>query len=292
MDFEGTTYRPPPEADTVLIQATVGCSNNRCSFCNMYRDVSFRVIGMDRIASDLKEAKYIHGRAERIFLVNGDVFVLSANKLKKIADLIRDTFPECQTITMYASISNIKTKTDEDLELLKSLGIDDLYIGTESGSDTVLSFVNKGHTVAEAKEQLDRLKKTGISYILNVMLGLAGAGGGQENARVTADFLNRTEPKIIWVGTTTIFEETELYREVVDGRFTPATEREILEEEKELINRLSLDQVHILGNHPSNSVFFAGDLPRDKERMIKTIEQGILHYGDETLSRPFHRQTL
>ncbi len=292
MHYEGTTYRPPPEADTPLLQVTVGCAHNRCTFCHMYRDITFRRIPMDQIEADLQELRSIFPKSERIFLVNGDAFVMKTSTLKEIAEKIKRIFPECRTISMYASIGNIKTKSDHELIELRHLGIDDLYVGVESGWDKVLEHINKGHSVAEAAHQLDRLNRAGINHIANLMLGVAGIGNGMENARFTADFLNLTRPSLIWVGTLVIFEGTELHAEMEQGAFIPATELEILEEEKALIEAITLDNVRFYGVHPSNTVRISGSLPQDKQKMIAAIDQGIQQFGQEALSTAFARTSL
>ena len=292
MQYEGTTYRPPPEADSLLLQVTVGCAHNRCRFCDMYRDVSFRRIPMDQIEADLQEARGIYPKAERIFLVNGDAFVLKAKRLNEIAEKIKSVFPECRTISMYASIRNIQSKSDQDLQELHRQGINDLYVGVESGWDEVLTRSNKGHTAAEARHQLDRLHRAGIKHVANLMLGVAGSGSGRVNARITADFLNHTRPGLIWVGTLGIFEGTELYADMQQGSFVPATEMEILEEEKRLIEGIELENVLFYGVHPTNTVRISGRLPRDKQKMIAQIDAGIIRYGEEALSSSFVRTSL
>ena len=133
MQYEGTTYRPPPEADTPLLQVTVGCAHNQCTFCGMYRDVTFRRIPMDQIEADLEELRGIFPKSERIFLVNGDAFVLKPSALKEIAEKIKRIFRECRTISMYASIRDIKAKSDHELIELRNIGLNDLYVGVESG---------------------------------------------------------------------------------------------------------------------------------------------------------------
>ncbi len=292
MRYEGTTYRPPPEADSLLLQVTVGCAHNRCSFCHMYRDVQFRRVAVDQIEADLIEARSINPRAERVFLVNGDAFVLKTQYLKTIAEKIKRYLPRCRTISMYASIRNIMAKSDAELEELKNLGINDLYVGVESGWDQVVARINKGHTVAQARHHIDRLNRIGIHHIANVMLGVAGIGNGLDNARITAQFINQTRPSLIWVGTLAIFEGTELYAEREQGLFVPATELEILEEEKALINAIELENVPFYGVHPTNAVRISGRLPRDKEKMTEAIDQYIQQYGAGALERSFARTSL
>lgn len=292
MQYEGTTYRPPPEADTPLLQVTVGCAHNRCTFCNMYRDVSFRRIPMEQIEADLKELREIFPNPKRIFLVNGDAFVLKTSRLIEITQEIRQVFPECRTISMYASIGNIKAKEDHALTELKEAGVNDLYVGVESGWDEVLKRINKGHTVAEAKGQLDRLNRIGIRHITNLMLGVAGMGNGPENARLTAEFINQTRPSLIWVGTLAIFEGTALNTEVEQGSFIPATELEILEEEKALINAIELQNIRFYGTHPTNTVRVSGMLPQEKQRILATIDEGINKFGTKTLAAAFARTSL
>lgn len=292
MHYEGTTYRPPPEADSLLLQVTVGCAHNRCDFCDMYRDVTFRRIPMDQIEADLQETRGLFPKAVRIFLVNGEAFVLKTKFLKEIAEKIQRVFPECRTISMYASIRNIQSKTNRDLAELKQMGINDLYVGVESGWDHVLGRINKGHTVEEAKHHLDRLNKAGINHIANLMLGAAGSGKGIENARFTAAFINQTKPKLIWVGTLAIFEGTELYAQMKQGSFIPATEMEILEEEKTLIRNIELENVPFYGVHPTNTVRISGRFLKDKRKMIATIDQGILAHGKTALSTTFARTSL
>ncbi len=292
MHYEGTTYRPPPEADSVLQQVTVGCAHNSCSFCHMYRDVRFRRVPIDQIEADLIEARGIYPKADRFFLVNGDAFVLKTKFLKAIAGKIKEVFPECRTISMYASIRNIKAKSDEELEELKNLGINDLYVGVESGWDQVIAHINKGHTADEARHQLDRLNRVGINHIANLMLGVAGMGNGLDNARLTAEFLNQTRPRLIWVGTLAVFEGTELFTEKEEGSFIPATEMEILEEEKALINAIELENVPFYGVHPTNAVRISGRLPQDKRKMTAAIDQYIRKNGAEALETSFARTSL
>lgn len=292
VQFEGTTYRPPVEAGAMLLQVTVGCAHNKCTYCNMYDDVNFRMITLDQIEVNLQNARKVYPKVERIFLVNGDAFVLSANRLKKIAEMINNYFPECKTITMYASIQNIQSKSDEDLKELKNCGINDLWVGVESGWNQVILDINKGYTVEEARIELIRLNAAGINHMAGLMLGVAGKSRGLENAKQTAAFLNETKPKLIWAGTLGVFEGTPLSKEVEKGSFVPASEIEILEEEKALIGSINLENVPFYGVHPTNTLPVAGVLPRDKGRMIDKIDLGISKVGKEKLSDSFQRNSL
>jgi len=283
MHYEGTTYRPPPEADSLLLQITVGCTHNRCTFCSMYRDVSFRRSSMAEIKADIEEARHIYPRAERVFLVNGDAFALNADRLVTIARLIRQTFPECRTIATYASIGNIRSKSDRELALLRGHGINDLYVGVETGWDRYLERIDKGHTLEEARQHLQRLNLAGIRHNASLMLGVAGNGNGEENARRTAAFLNEVCPSLVWAGTMTLFEGAPLYEEMTRGLFTPAKGREILEEEKVLIRHLELEGVPFWGNHPTNIVPLMGLLPRDRQKMSDAIDAALERFDDDRL---------
>lgn len=289
MHYEGPIYRPPVEADTLLLQVTVGCAHNKCTYCSMYKDVCFKMESLDQIEEDLKEARATYHKVERIFLVNGDAFVLKADYLKNIALKIKEYLPECKTITMYASIQNIKSKTDEELKELRDLGINDLYVGVESGVDEVLLKINKGHTLKEAKEQLERLNKANINHAALLMLGVAGKGHGKENAIETAKFLNETKPSLIWVGTLGVFEGTKLEKQVKEGTFIEASEIENLMELKTLINNIELENVPFYCVHTTNVIPVLGMLPRDRDKMLQKIDLGIKNLGEDALSKTFKR---
>lgn len=275
MKYTGTTYRPPPEAFTPLLQVTAGCAHNRCSFCDMYRDVQFAVETLEQIERDIIELKLMHFRMPRVYLVNGDPFVLRAERLLEVVELIKKHAPECETVSMYASISNIMSKSDDELIQLRAAGINDLYVGVESGWDKVLNLMNKGHTAEEAYSQMERLNRFGINHRDMYILGGAGTGNGIENARKNAAFINRTKPQMIWFGSLTITKDTDLWHERENGNFQEATAREILEEEVEVISLIELDDVVFLGNHPTNTVSISGNIPADREHFIGTLQQAL-----------------
>lgn len=292
MQFEGAVYRPPIEANTFLLQVAVGCSHNKCSFCNMYKDEQFRRIKLSTVEENLKEAKKFYHKLERIFLVGGDAFALSATKLKEVASLIHLYFPECKTITMYAAVNNIINKSDEDLSTLREMGINDLYVGLETGSDYALSYVNKGHTTQQAQEQLKRLNNANIRHNALLITGLAGQGRGIESALATASLLNETEPQIIISTTLGVFDNTKLKTEVESGLFIEATESENLEEQLTLIKNLDLPSTYYWGHHPLNSTPIAGVLGEDQNQMVATLANKISSMNDQEFKNSFKRSTL
>ncbi len=294
MHYTGPIFRPPVEAmlDTKLLQVTVGCAHNKCAFCTMYSSVNFKVEPLSQVEQDIMELRDTYAYIDRIFLINGDAFVLSKSKLKAITDLIIKHIPEVSVITMYASISNIKAKSDDDLMELKNMRINDLWIGTETGNAQSLIDINKGNTLKEAREQLLRLVKFGIRHDDGFMLGVGGRGKGIQNAIDTAKLINETKPSIIWFGTLGLFEGSKMHTDMKNGKFTPATELEILEEEIKVLELIDVNNVPFYGIHPTNSSSISGLLPRDRDKMIKELKEYIRNADDDFLNSCKPRATL
>ena len=294
MHYTGPIFRPPVEAmlGTKLLQVTVGCAHNDCNFCTMYSSVKFTTEPMAQIEEDINELRATYKHIKRIFLVNGDAFVLSAKRLKEISDKIIEHIPEVEVITMYASITNITNKTDEELAMMKDLRITDLWMGTETGNEEALGLINKGHTLEEAYEQLQRLNKFGIRHDDGFMLGVAGHGKGIQNAIDTAKLINETKPSIIWFGTLGLFEGSKMYSDMQSGDFIPATELEILEEELKVLELIELDNVPFYGIHPTNASSVHGILPQDKDMMIAQIKDFIANADKDFLNSAKKRDSL
>ena len=273
MNYTGPIYRPPFEANSLLLQVTVGCSHNRCAFCTMYRAAPFSVCPLEQVKADIDEASCRWPNAERVFLENGDAFVLAADRLAKIAEAIHSRLPKVDTIAMYASIQNIRGKTDAELRRLRALGVNELNIGVESGLDATLTLMNKGHTAQEAVEELLRLKAAGIDFGLNIIFGGAGAGLWRENAEATAALLNATQPYLIFTGTVHADPGCPLYEAMRSGAFTENTFGDYLDEEELLLRRLYLNNTIYFGLHPSNVLPMRGMLLRDREAMLGAVQR-------------------
>ena len=289
LKYTGPVFRPPFESNSLLLQVTVGCSHNSCSFCTMYANTSFEVESLSQIENDLLEARRTYRSVKRIFLVNGDPFVLSAEKLEKIAIKINEILPEVETITMYASIGNIVSKTDEELRRLRELKVNDLNIGLESGLQSTVEFMGKGFDIETAKNQLKRLESNGMNYSLNIIIGAAGQGKGILNARATSEFLNDLNPTLLFIATLHIGEESDLNSKVDFGDFKESSLKENLEEEIELLKGLELKNTHFFGLHVSNPVPVYGLLPLEKNKLLNELETGLDKMNEKTLNQTIKR---
>ena len=219
MNYTGPVFRPPFEASSLLLQVTVGCSHNDCSFCTMYKDVQFRMSPMQEIEADLQQARAKYPNVKRIFLVNADPIALRYDKLKRIATRINEVFPEIETIAAYATIQNLRNKTVEQLKDLRALKINELNIGVESGMNEVIQNMNKGYTLEEAKKQLKKLNDAGMDFSLNIITGAAGTEKYMQNAIANAELLNEVQPYLIFVATLHVDPGSKLLEDMKAGRF-------------------------------------------------------------------------
>ena len=296
MTYNGTIYRPPVEADTLLIPITEGCTHNSCAFCNMYKDIPFRMLRLSDVEEHLQEVTQSYGRycsrIQRAYLVGADPFALSAHRLLDRIDLIKTYLPNVNVITMYARTDNIASKSDEELNTLKNAGVDDLYIGVECGLNDVLKRLNKGYSAEETKQQCLRLNAAGIQHCDLLMLGTAGKGRGLECARASAALENEIKPHKILINTMSSFVGTQLDDDIRTGAFIPATEKEHLEEEHEFLKSLDLPGCYFWAVHPLNSVKIEGLLRTDKQHMLDVLAWSITHVNENAVSRTSRVGTL
>lgn len=285
MHFTGRTWRPPYEAHSVIIQATSGCTYNQCKFCNLYRNECFRMSPIEEFEEDLTEIKYYQPYARRIFWTGANPFSMSYENLKLRALTVRDYLIKCQSIAMFSSIRDIKNKELWQLKKLRAMGINGLSIGTESGDDETLQLINKGYNSHEIIEQCRKLDEAGIEYYFVYMTGLAGKGSGYRNAVNSARLFSRLNPYYISVDSLTLFPGTELYAMEQSGRFTPAGEKERIEELQVFISNLQI-RTHLFANSLSNFYPVTAWLPKDRQKILSelqyltdtTDEQKMLEY--------------
>ncbi len=276
MHYTEPVMRPPTEAYSVLIEATAGCSHNKCTFCGAYRETPFAAAPMEQIEHDIREAGAYYRSPKRVFLLSGDAFVLPYERLAQIADLVQQYLPTVETICMFSTIPDIGRKTDEQLRSLVQKKVNFLYLGTESGDQDVLDAVNKGYSVDEALKQIRRLEKVGIHYFTSFITGITGDDreAGLRHARRTAAFLNQLHPDFVGSSSLSIFDNTEIGEAVRSGRFHVASEAQMLGETREMLAHLHTP-TFFFGAHASNMVPVNGRIPESKEAMLEKLDEAI-----------------
>nr|WP_325183737.1 radical SAM protein [uncultured Oscillibacter sp.] len=308
MHFHGTIWRPPYEADSLLLQATAGCTHHACKFCTLYEDLPFRfrMSPLEEIEADLQEAQLwgtdpmarLSARLQglpgpqgprRVFLVGANPFALQARRLEEIAGLIRRYLPAVETIGCFARVTDVGRKSGEELRRLRSLGYDGLTIGVETGDEEALAFMNKGYGARDIVEQAARLDGAGVSYSFFYLAGISGAGRGREGAARSAEVFNRTRPKRVGSSMLTVFPNSALYREIQAGNWREESELEKLEEVRTLIESLSIPTRFETAG-ASNLVHIRGDLPEDRARLSESLTR-LMDGTDEEALRAY-RVTL
>ncbi len=274
MEYEGQICRAPMERASFMLPITVGCSYNRCKFCNLFRHLSYRELPLEQIEQELKRVKGVGGNPKRIFLGDGNAFAQKNDRLIQILEMIQQYFPDCEEINMDATVTSIRKRSDEELRKFGRLGVRHLYLGIESGLDDVLAFMEKDHNQEQAYEAIRRLKHAGMVFDAHIMTGVAGKGRGAENAKALAEFLNQTEPAHVVNFSMFLHKEVPLYQNILDGSFIPASERENLVEERCLLERLDADILYD-GFHDFIRFRVRGRLPRDKEKMLSRLNEVI-----------------
>lgn len=275
-EYDYPLYRPPSEAYSLIIQATLGCSQNKCTFCSMYKSKKFTIKPLEQIKKEIDFFRIYVKKAERIFLADGDALIMPMKILKEIFIYINEKFPEAERISLYGSPKSILLKTPEELLELKNLGLGLIYLGVESGSDKILSSVKKGVSREEIIAAGKKVKKVGIPLSVTAIAGLGGKENSIEHAVETASLISEINPDYFGVLTLMLEEGTELLEEYKKENFIPLSSSEILEETKLMIKNINVKEKCIFrSNHASNYVSLKGTLPYEKENILKTIDYAL-----------------
>ena len=243
MHYTGTIWRPPYEAYSLLVQVTAGCTHHSCKFCTLYEDLpfKFKLSPFSEVKADLAEASKYYRKIPRIFFTGANPFVLSTEKLKTLAKMVKEYYPFYKTIRCFARITDIMPKSLEELKELRALGYDGITIGVETGDDESLTFMNKGFQSKDVLEQCRKLDEAGISYNFFYLTGIYGAGRGEVGAKKTAMLFNQLNPKIIESSMLPIYKTSELYQEIQKGNWKEESEIEKLIELKTLVENLTIN---------------------------------------------------
>lgn len=273
MRYEGSVYRPPSEAYSLIIQATIGCSHNQCTFCSMYKDKKFRIRKLEEVEKDLEMARDHYKRVKRIFLADGNALALETQDLKKILLKIQSLFPECERVGIYSAPKDILRKSVEELSELHELGLGIAYLGVESGSDEILKDIKKGVTAEEMIKAGQHIMKSEIKLSITLISGLGGKEKWMKHARESAKVINAIDPDYLGLLTLLIQPGTEMYEAVQSGSFQLLKPKEVIMETKELIENLNVQNCVFRSNHASNYVALAGTLPQDKEKLLAQLNE-------------------
>ena len=276
MRYEGSIYRPPGEWRSYLLQVTVGCSHNACTFCGMYKDKRYRVRPLEEIFEDIAMAKAVYGDVNRVFLCDGDAVAMDTGELLAVVERLYQTFPSLERVSAYAGPSSTLAKRDEELKALRQAGLARLYLGVESGSDAVLKAVCKGVDAAGMLEAGQRIVAAGFDLWVMVLIGLAGPGAASRtHALDTAAMVNAMRPRHLSALTYMPERGTVLGRAVERGEFQLLTAREALEETRLLLEHLEVSPLHFTSDHASNYLPLKGGLPEDREKLLSLIDQAL-----------------
>jgi radical SAM superfamily enzyme YgiQ (UPF0313 family) len=284
-NYDFPPFRPPSEANSLLLRVTRGCPWNRCTFCSMYKGMKFEIRDLEEILGDIELAKDLDGdRVRTIFIGDSNSLVAKTEMLVKILNALFSSFPHIERVTSYARAKTIAKKPLEDLIKIYQAGLTRLHVGLETGDRDLLKEIEKGATPEEMIEGGRKAKKAGFEYSLYVLLGVGGEEKWEQHAKGTAEVLNQVDPHFIRVRTFIPQPNSPLYEAMVEGSFQPASPETILKETKLLLERLQVTS-QFLSDHISNLLPLHGKLPEDKEKMIQMLEEALKELRENDLLR-------
>lgn len=275
MHYEGNIIRPPSEANSILLQVTVGCSRNKCTFCGTYRGERFKIKSDEIIMADIAFAARYARRQRRVFLCDGDALIIPQKRLMAILDAIRVQLPWVTRVGAYANAKSLKLKTPQQLETLREAGLGILYMGVESGDDETLKAINKGVDAAGIIEMARKAKTAGFKLSVTVLLGIAGRQRSQVHAAATGRVLTAMDPDYIGALSLMLVPGTPLYADYQAGRFELIEPMEMLRELRTMFAETNLSKGLFHANHASNYLPVKARLPRDKAAVLALIDQAL-----------------
>ena len=291
MRYEGTVYRPPSEANSLLIQATIGCPHNKCTFCSMYKGSKFRLRPVEEIKEDLAAARNYYGDfITSIFFPDGNTIIMKTEQLLEIFNFARELFPHLKRITVYGSARYINKKSEADLIRLREAGLTRVHTGMESGDDETLRRINKGTTAEDIIAAGLKLKTAGIQTSEYYLAGIGGIERTREHAINSARALSAFSPDFIRIRTFVPVPNTPLYEDYLRGDFKLLTPHQTLGEIRLLVENLECDNSMVLSDHVSNYWDVSGIIPDDREKMLAGIDEALTY--DENRFRPAHISRL
>ncbi len=290
MRYEGRLYRPPSEAWSYILQATIGCSWNKCTYCDMYRDKQFRLRELNAILEDLALARQAHGSGvEKVFVADGDALVMPMSHWRPILQRVRELFPDVRQVSCYAMATNVQEKSPTELQELRNLGLSLLYIGPESGDPQVLKRIAKGSTFEDHVEAARMARQAGMKLSAIFLLGAGGVDRSEQHAHASARLASAMDPEFLAALTLTVVPGTPMAKLENSGRFELPQPPQLLQELRTFVAEASPTDSLFRTNHASNYLPIGGALPRDRERMLAVIDAAL---DGRTPLRPDHLRGL
>ena len=281
--YDFPPFRPPSEANSLLLRVTRGCPWNKCTFCSMYKDSRFEIRDLDEILSDIETAKELYGeRVQTVFIGDSNSLAAKTEMLVQVLESLHSAFPHIERVTTYARAKTLVKKPIEDLEKIRKAGLTRLHVGLETGDRELLEAIRKGATPEEMVEGGRKGKKAGFEYSLYLLLGIGGEDRWEQHARGSAEVLNQVDPDFIRVRTLIPQPNSALYDAMVKGDFESTSPETILKETKLLLEGLNVHSV-FLSDHVSNLLPLHGKLPEEKDRMIGIVEEGLRRFREDAV---------
>lgn len=273
MQYEGDVYRPPSEARSLIIQVTIGCSHNTCTFCHMYTGKQFRIRKREEILADLEECSREFGKyVRRVFFADGDALIVKTPLLLELLAYVKDHFPNVERVTAYGTASDVLRKSEEELRALANAGLEMVYLGAESGDDEILLQIKKGQTAAELIEAGRKLKRCGIKTSVTLISGLGGPEGMEKHALGSARLINEMNPEYAAILSLQLREDSPMAQEVLRGERKLLTADQTVEETEIFLNAIDSPGTIFRSNHASNYVSLAGVFNDDIPEMLEQLE--------------------
>ena len=276
MRYEGTVYRPPSEADSYLLQATIGCSWNHCTYCATYQDKHYRVRPLEETLEDIAEAGDAFGdRVRKVFVMDGDALAMDLDLWEPILRALDGTFPNLRRVSCYATALNLLAKTQQELERLRGLGLKLLYIGPESGDDITLKRIAKGATAADHVEAAAKARQAGMKQSLIFLLGVGGIERSVEHATASAQLATSMDPEFLSTLTLMLIPSTPIHRLAESDRFQMPSVEDLLRELRIIVAEANPTDAIFRSNHASNYLPIGGRLPRDRGAILRQIDAAL-----------------
>lgn len=287
--FTEPEYRHPLDANALLVRVTQGCTWNRCNYCYVSRGYPFAYVTYEEMEEELRAKAEYYPSHTKVWMVGSNPLVLPTDRLLKYIELIRKYFPDFTEIAMQSRVTDVRKKSMEEIKELRSAGINELFLGVESGDDAILKMLNKGADVATALEQMHRLNEADMGIVPMYMIGGGGAGTGERNAVKTAELLNQVRSRMISTTGLTVFEGTPLWEMREKGEYTEESEADKIREMLIFVEHLEAE-TFLYSYHYLNPVHFTAEMPREKNKIIKGLTRFLEENTEEEIEDMVGRQ--